>query len=323
MAGLLDISNWTLDPSLRARVAPFTFAQMPSLLGGGGNANALAQTSAAPMAQPPAGKFDWSANSNLWPMLMGLASGIAGGQGWGPGLSQGFSNASVLAQQKRENDIREQAYALQLAELKNTMDYQNRSLGISDRNAATSERSQAAIDEDRARKNLLDQKKLGGYVSIINAEAPRFIEAAKNATSGWLPGDTSSFQRLAVAAAGINGDNPKEISDLYVPQVGEKSETRANKIKAFAGYLNSLPGTYSEAYPSLPWWKSDAFATPSDSMNVQGGGGAPVEAGAAAKGGWQSNPSARKADTQYTLPNGQKAIWRVFPNGVQGWEPIE
>jgi hypothetical protein len=51
--------------------------------------------------------------------------------------------------------------------------------------------------------------------------------------------------------------------------------------------------------------------------------GAGESAQARETGGVPAAAKDRVPDKLYTMPNGQKAFWRVFPNGQMGWEPAD
>lgn len=240
--------------------------------------------SAQPAMQKPGG-FNWGAGSNVWPLLMGLGAGLAGGGGWGEGISKGLFGGATLANQQRENQIKERAYQMQLMELQNNLRHQRVMEGISGQNAATSEKSLEHTIEARRADDARADKKVAGYVSIINAEAPKFQAAASEILSGkiaTLTGTgTTSIMRLVNAIAGITGEKVEDLKDLYVPAATDREDTRREKLGALSAYLSNLrPQIASNPTLGGSVWPAESFAVPgTQAMPAPGGGGQPVRAG--------------------------------------------
>jgi hypothetical protein len=298
-----------------------------------------------PQAAPSQG-FNWGSGSSMWPMLMSLGAGIAsggakGGGGWGAGIGKGLALGMENAQNTRENDIKERAYQMQLMELQNNLRHQRVIEGQGETRLGIESTQQAGLDADRTERRDLARSKWAAPLSLISGAAPGYVAAKTALTSsdfwGSLRGNVTGggefgkalipVKQMIVGLAELTGRKPEDLYATMLPTNAEDATVKLGNLEAALGGLSGVI-TDETLAPAIQQIQQTITtpAAPTPQGTVQGGAsGPPIQAGAGAqpRGDWQTNPQARSPDQLYTLPNGQKAYWRVFPGGQTGWEPIQ
>jgi len=273
MAGLFNFppfdqsgSTGFLDPAL-------AYQAQASLLGQQGQ----------PAPQPQQSGMNFGSGGSIWPTLMGLGAGIASGNGWGEGVGKGLMGGAALSQQQRENEIRQQAYALQQSTLENELRHQGVMESIAKQQANTAETTRTDAIDIRRSGEAREQSKLAGPVNLIKSGIKQYPAAREAILSGrWEtatgPG-VNAVRNMIIGAAKINGDNPKELFETMLPTPIDGQDTRLQKLQMLEDYVNGVGPIIEQNYPALGSQADFAISPATPPGSTVAPKGAPIQAG--------------------------------------------